>query len=76
MRASLRSGLPQLNSARLARGVAAGLAWGTAVAGGLLMLTLYSCGGLCLADIVETTSLSMLAGLVAIGPLAAFGRRG
>jgi hypothetical protein len=52
------------------RGVAAGGAWGVTVAAALLGLSLYNCGTVCLGQIVDTTALSVLAGIVAIGPLA------
>ena len=64
--------LPQLTFDRRAvlRGVAAGLAWGVIVSGGLLGLSFYQCGTICLGQVVDTTALSVMAGIVAIGPVA------
>jgi hypothetical protein len=64
--------LPRLNLDRPAilRGLAAGTAWGIAVASALLGLSYYRCGGVCLSQIVETAALSVAAGIVAVGPLA------
>ena len=69
--------LPQLEFDRgtLLRGATAGAAWGVIVATALLGLSLYQCGGVCAGQIVETTALSVLGGIVAIGPIAAFRRR-
>jgi hypothetical protein len=68
--------LPRLRLERAAmlRGVAAGTLWGVTVAAALLGLSFYQCGSICLGQIVDTTALSMLAGIVAIGPVAAFRR--
>jgi hypothetical protein len=41
----------------------------------LLGLSLYQCGTVCLGQIVDTTALSLLAGIVAIGPLALLRRK-
>ncbi|MFZ5693739.1 MAG: hypothetical protein ACOY5F_21095 [Pseudomonadota bacterium] len=54
----------------LTRAIAGGVAWGAAVAGGLLAVTFAQCGTICLGQIVETLALSAAAGLVTIGPLA------
>jgi hypothetical protein len=58
----------------LIRGIAGGAAWGVTVATALLALTLYQCGTICLGQIVETTTLSIAAGILTMGPLAAFRR--
>ena len=65
---------PTLDRATLLRGVAAGSVWGVVVSGALLSLSFYQCGTICLNQIVDTTALSMLAGIVAIGPIAMFKR--
>jgi hypothetical protein len=36
----------------------------------LLGLSLYRCGTICLEQIVDTTALSVLAGILSIGPVA------
>ncbi len=63
---------PPLDRRTLVRGLAAGLAWGAIVATALLGLSFYQCGTFCLGQIVETTALSIAAGMLAIGPLALF----
>jgi hypothetical protein len=57
------------------RGLIAGSAWGVAVAVLLIAREAWTCGGVCLPDAALTTVLSLAAGIVTIGPLAAFGRR-
>ena len=63
-----------LECATILRGIAAGTLWGVTVSAGLLGLSFYQCGSICLGQIVDTTALSLLAGIVAIGPVAAFRR--
>jgi hypothetical protein len=53
----------------------AGTAWGVAVSAGLTGMTFWNCGMICQHDLVVTTALSVAAGILAIGPLAAYGRR-
>jgi hypothetical protein len=53
----------------------AGAAWGVAVSAGLTGMTFWNCGMICRHDLVVTTALSVAAGIIAIGPLAAYGRR-
>jgi hypothetical protein len=66
---------PKLERRIVMSGLAAGSAWGATVAVALLGLTLYRCGTVCLGQIVETTALSVAAGIVAIGPLVLFRRQ-
>ena len=65
---------PRVGRRAMLRGLAAGSAWGLAVAAGLLGLAFYQCGTICLGQILDTASLAVAAGVVAIGPVAAFGR--
>jgi hypothetical protein len=65
---------PGLDPRMLMRGIAGGTAWGVAVAVALLALSFYQCGTICLGQIVETTVLSVAAGILTIGPLALFRR--
>jgi hypothetical protein len=53
----------------------AGTAWGIAMSIGLAGMTLWNCGMICQDDLVRTTTISVVAGILAIGPLAAYGRR-
>ena len=65
----------RLDRAVLLRGLVAGLGWGLIMAAGLLGMAYAECGFSCDLDIATTTAVSVLTGLVAIGPLAALGRR-
>jgi len=56
------------------RALLAGSAWGVTMGAGLTALSAWDCGGVCLFDAALTTVLSTLAGILTIGPLAAFGR--
>ena len=53
----------------------AGSAWGLAMSLGIAGMTYWKYAMICPDDIVATTTLSVLAGILAIGPLAAYGRR-
>jgi hypothetical protein len=53
----------------------AGTAWGIAMSIGIAGMTLWHCGLICQDDLVRTTTISVVAGILAIGPLAAYGRR-
>ena len=66
---------PGLDRRMLMRGLAGGTVWGAIVAAALLALSFYQCGTICLGQIVETTALSILLGIGAVGPLAVFRRR-
>ena len=57
------------------RMLAAGTAWGTALTAGLAGLTFWNCGMICPDDIAITAAISSVAGILAIGPIAAYGRR-
>jgi hypothetical protein len=56
------------------RMLGAGSAWGLVMATGFVGYALWSCGGVCLEDVALTTVTSIAAGILTIGPLAAFGR--
>jgi hypothetical protein len=53
----------------------AGTAWGVAVSAGLAGMTFWNCGMICQDDLIKTTAVSVAAGILAIGPLAAYGQR-
>ena len=57
------------------RGLKAGLAWGALVAAGLIATAFWDCGAVSVADATITTAASIGGGILAIGPLAAFGGR-
>lgn len=58
----------------LRRGIFAGAAWGLTVGLGLSVLSFLDCGVICLSDVAITIALAVAAGILAIGPLAGFGR--
>ena len=60
----------KLDRATILRGVALGSSWGVTVAAALLGLSLHQCGTICLGQIVDTTLLSVLVGIITIGPIA------
>ncbi|MGV3635009.1 MAG: hypothetical protein ACO1NY_11730 [Pseudorhodoplanes sp.] len=66
---------PCLDRRMLMRGLAGGTVWGVIVAAALLALSFYQCGTICLGQIVDTTALSVVFGICAIGPLAVFRRK-
>ena len=67
---------PTLAPDALRRGLIAGSAWGVSMAALLIAREFVTCGGICVTDAVFTTALSTAAGVLTIGPLAAFGRKG
>ncbi|HWV51334.1 hypothetical protein [Pseudorhodoplanes sp.] len=61
---------PKPDRRTLIRGVTAGSAWGITMATALLGLAFHQCGTICLGQIVETTAMSLAAGMLTIGPIA------
>jgi hypothetical protein len=57
------------------RMLAAGTAWGLTLSVGLFTPGTLHCGLPCPGDVVFTTSLSVAAGILTIGPIAAFHSR-
>lgn len=66
---------PFMTRAALARAVIAGTAWGLTMGTGLALMSLRDCGGICIPDAALTTAISIIAGIITIGPIAAVGRR-
>lgn len=66
---------PLMTFAALSRAVIAGTAWGLIMGAGLAVLALHDCGGICVPDAALTTAISIAAGILTIGPIAAVGRR-
>jgi TM2 domain-containing membrane protein YozV len=58
----------------LRRGIVAGICWGLTVGLGLPLLALLDRGVVCLSDVAVTTVVSVVAGILTIGPLAVFRR--
>jgi hypothetical protein len=57
------------------RGLAAGAAWAMLLTAGLSATSAWEYGGICVPEIFVTASLSLIGGILAIGPLAAYGGR-
>lgn len=65
----------RLTRSEALRMLIAGTAWGIAMSAGLASMTFWKYGMICQDDLIVTTALSVVAGIFAIGPLAAYGRR-
>jgi hypothetical protein len=63
--------LARLDVTALRRMIGAGAAWGLSTTLGLAAWQV-SCGAICLSDIAFTGTLATAAGILTIGPLAAF----
>ena len=70
----LKMSLPRLSMRASLRALMAGSAWGVIFSGGMVAYALANCGFVCLDDAAWMTATSVAAGIVTIGPLAAFGR--
>jgi len=71
----LRALLTRLREpAAVRRGVIAGAAWGVALAAGLIALSAWQCGGICLDEAAWLGITSVGTGILAIGPIVAIGR--
>jgi len=55
--------------------VAAGATWGIVFTAGMAALKWWNCAMICPDEIVATAVLSIATGIIALGPLAVFGRR-
>jgi hypothetical protein len=66
--------LPRLSKQASLRALGAGIAWGVIFSGGMIAYALANCGFGCLDDAVLMTATSIAAGIVTIGPVAAFGQ--
>lgn len=65
----------QLPRGPVFRMVAGGTLWGLMLSGGLLALTYYSCNVVCMGDALVTTALSVVAGIITVGPLTVLAAR-
>ena len=61
---------------QLARMVTAGAAWGLLLTIGLVGIKFWSCEMICIDDTAATAALSVAVGILAIGPIAVYRRRG
>jgi len=58
----------------LKRALIAGSAWGVAMGAALTVLKFQECGMVCLSDVAVTTAMASVAGVLTMGPIAAFAR--
>jgi len=58
------------------RALLAGLAFGVALTAGLTAVTAWQLGGICLPEVAENAVLAIAGGVLGLGPVAAYGRRG
>jgi hypothetical protein len=65
----------RLARSEVLRMLTAGTAWGLAMSAGIAGMTFWNHSMVCPDDIVVTTVLSIVAGILAIGPIAAYGGR-
>jgi len=59
----------------IARGLAAGAAFGLILTTGFAAMSAWECGGVCLPEVAGNAVLSLAAGLIGLGPVAAYGGR-
>ena len=64
-----------LTKPRALRALAAGLAFGVILTAGFTAMAAWQCGGVCLPEVVDNAMLSFAAGILGLGPVAAYGRR-
>ena len=57
------------------RALAAGLAFGAVLTAGFAAMAAWQCGGVCLPEVIDNAMLSFAAGILGLGPVAAYGRR-
>ena len=70
----LKMELPRLSKRASLRALIAGITWGVIFSGGMIAYGMVNCGFVCLDHAALMTATSTVAGIVTIGPLAAFGR--
>jgi hypothetical protein len=66
----------RLDPTALTRMAIAGGAWGLMLSAGFVATALWQCGVVCLDEVAFTTAACVGAGILTIGPLAAFRRPG
>jgi hypothetical protein len=57
------------------RALAAGVAFGAILTAGFTAMAAWECGGVCLLEVADNAVLSFAAGILGLGPVAAYGRR-
>jgi hypothetical protein len=69
------SALLSLSRRDIARGAAAGAAFCIILTAGFAAMSAWQCGGVCLPETVDNAMLSLAAGLLGLGSVAAYGGR-
>ncbi|MBX9841097.1 MAG: hypothetical protein K2Z80_04735 [Xanthobacteraceae bacterium] len=64
-----------LTRREVARALAAGLTFGAVLTAGFTAMAAWQCGGVCLPEVVDNAVLSFAAGILGLGPVAAYGGR-
>ena len=64
-----------LTKPQVLRALAAGLAFGAILTTGFTAMAAWQCGGVCLPEVIDNAMLSFAAGILGLGPVAAYGRR-
>jgi hypothetical protein len=63
------------SKAECRKGVVAGLLFGAMLTTGFAAISALQCGGICLPEVAVNLGLSVTAGILGIGPVAAYGGR-
>jgi hypothetical protein len=66
---------PRLTGRATLRAATGGIAWGAIFTAGMAIYSWASCGIICIDEVAMTAAISMTAGVVTIGPVAAFAGR-
>jgi hypothetical protein len=64
-----------LTKREVLRGLAAGAAFCVILTTGFAAMSAWQCGGVCLPETLDNAMLSLAAGLLGLGPVAAYGGR-
>ena len=65
----------KLTKREVIRGLAAGLVFSVILTAGFAAMAAWECGGICLLEVADNAMLSFAAGILGLGPVAAYGGR-
>ncbi|WP_157100390.1 hypothetical protein [Rhodoplanes sp. Z2-YC6860] len=65
----------RLTKREVMRGTLAGVAFCIVLTAGFAAMSAWQCGGVCLPETLDNAMLSLAAGLLGLGPVAAYGGR-
>jgi hypothetical protein len=71
----LRASRLRPTTAECRKACVAGALWGATLTAGFGAMSAWQCGGVCLPEIAVNLGLSVTAGILGIGPIAAYGSR-